>query len=384
MSPAVRGGEEHNDEAHMATIILTVAEYDAAAKPFAAADDVTIADLGLNIDGLTPAQIAAFARNGVDFIDVTNNLMVLSTSQYEALGTVGLTASDTIILKDTGAELGSGTIAQVSGLLGRNVDRIDVADNVVPFSVAQLAVLQVPLSQSDVIILTDRGTTISKLTPAQIGALASEGVTRIDATNNALTLSEAQFAALGPVKLTGLDVVTRLGSTRNDKMTGTAFDDILQGGIGNDVLMSGARAHTLMGGTGKDRLIGSAFNDKLHGGQGNDSMTGGKGRDAFFFDTKAIKANLDKILDYNVRDDSVYLDNAFFRKLGKGTPTKPLKLNKEFFALDKPKDADDFLIYNKKNGVLYYDDDGSGAGRAVGIAVLGKNLKLDHGEFYVI
>jgi hypothetical protein len=85
-----------------------------------------------------------------------------------------------------------------------------------------------------------------------------------------------------------------------------------------------------------------------------------------------------------VRDDSVYLDNAFFRKLGKGTPTKPLKLNKEFFALDKPKDADDFLIYNKKNGVLYYDDDGSGAGRAVGIAVLGKNLKLDHGEFYVI
>ena len=36
------------------------------------------------------------------------------------------------------------------------------------------------------------------------------------------------------------------------------------------------------------------------------------------FDTKLNKkTNLDKIADFNVKDDSIWLDNAIFKKLGK-------------------------------------------------------------------
>ncbi|MGO4574405.1 calcium-binding protein, partial [Microvirga sp. 2TAF3] len=94
------------------------------------------------------------------------------------------------------------------------------------------------------------------------------------------------------------------------------------------------------------------------------------------FDTKPNKkTNLDTITDFNVKDDTIWLDNAVFKKLGKGSEAKPGQLAKGFFTIgDKAKDKDDYLIYNKKTGVLSYDADGSGKGTAVEIAKLSKNL----------
>ncbi|MGO4574274.1 calcium-binding protein, partial [Microvirga sp. 2TAF3] len=58
---------------------------------------------------------------------------------------------------------------------------------------------------------------------------------------------------------------------------------------------------------------------------------------------------------------------------------------KGFFTIgDKAKDKDDYLIYNKKTGVLSYDADGSGKGTAVEIAKLSKNLKMTAADFFVI
>ena len=47
-------------------------------------------------------------------------------------------------------------------------------------------------------------------------------------------------------------------------------------------------------------------------------------------------------------------------------------------------DSNDFLIYNKKTGVLSYDKDGSGKAQAVEIAILSKNLKMTYLDFMVI
>ncbi|WP_262032006.1 hypothetical protein [Microvirga sp. Mcv34] len=115
-------------------------------------------------------------------------------------------------------------------------------------------------------------------------------------------------------------------------------------------------------------------------------LTGGKGKDAFIFNTKASKANADKITDFNVKDDSIYLDIAVFTKLGKkGLEKSPAKLNQDFFTIgSKAKDKNDYIVYDNKKGVLYYDADGSGNGKAVEIATLSKNLKMTAADFFVI
>ena len=122
------------------------------------------------------------------------------------------------------------------------------------------------------------------------------------------------------------------------------------------------------GGVGKDKLGGGLGNDILWGGLGNDTLTGNAGKDIFVFGTKLNKkTNKDKIVDFKVKDDTIWLDNAIFKKLGKkGSELTPAKLNKAFFTIgDKAKDANDYLVYNKTKGVLYYDIDGSG-GKAGG------------------
>ncbi|WP_281400102.1 hypothetical protein [Microvirga zambiensis] len=164
----------------------------------------------------------------------------------------------------------------------------------------------------------------------------------------------------------------------DERAFGSAGADGMRGGAGQDYFSSLA---------GNDWIEAGLGNDTLIGGLGKDVLTGGLGKDIFVFDTKANKAtNLDQIADFEVKDDTIWLDNAVFRKLGKkGSEAKPAKLNKEFLAVgDKAKEKDDYLIYNKKKGVLYYDADGSGRGKAVEIATLKKNLKLTAADFFVI
>jgi hypothetical protein len=49
------------------------------------------------------------------------------------------------------------------------------------------------------------------------------------------------------------------------------------------------------------------------------------------------------------------------------------------------RDANDYLIYNRVTGVLYYDADGNGSGSAaVPLATLGSGLKLSHLDFVVV
>ncbi|HZB62380.1 MAG TPA: cadherin domain-containing protein, partial [Microvirga sp.] len=169
-------------------------------------------------------------------------------------------------------------------------------------------------------------------------------------------------------------------------VTDTAFT-ISVGDVAAEKVTGTSASEVLKGGKGKDVFSGSGGNDRLWGGLGNDALAGGAGKDAFVFDTAPSKsANRDTISDFSAKDDSLWLDNKIFTKLGKaGSVTKPAALNKGFFALDAAKDKNDYLIYNRKTGVLSYDADGSGAKvKAVEIAVLKKNLALTYKDFFVI
>ena len=156
-------------------------------------------------------------------------------------------------------------------------------------------------------------------------------------------------------------------------------------------LTGNALDNTIKGNVGKNIIKGMDGNDRLWGGSGNDTLYGNGGQDAFVFHTKLgtsksdRTANFDKVADFNVKDDAIWLDNAVFKKLGNGSEAKPDKMNKAFFTVgDTSKDKNDYLIYNKKTGVLSYDTDGSGAKAAVEFAQLKKGLALKYTDFFVI
>jgi Ca2+-binding RTX toxin-like protein len=230
---------------------------------------------------------------------------------------------------------------------------------------------------------------------------------------DALTEIENLSGGSGADRFTGdLKANTLMGNAGNDSLDGGDGDDILDGGSGTDtVVFSGSLAaianlalgsatgygtdtliniENLTGGAGADRftgnssanmLIGDAGNDTLLGGLGNDKLTGGSGADFFVFDTSlSAKKNVDTITDFRRVDDSFQLENAIFKKLAKVGA-----LSKSSFVVGaKAKDKNDYIVYDKAKGVLYYDADGSGSGAAVKFAQLKKGLVIDHKDFFII
>jgi aryl-phospho-beta-D-glucosidase BglC (GH1 family) len=158
-----------------------------------------------------------------------------------------------------------------------------------------------------------------------------------------------------------------LRDVAGERVTGTGRSDVIKGGQGND------------------RLSGIAGDDRLFGGTGNDHLRGGLGRDVFVFDTKQNKTgNVDKLYDFSVKDDAIWLDSKVFAELGKGSP-KGVMIKADVFARSaKAQDRDDRIIYDPSAGTMYYDTDGTGPKAQVKLAILPKNLKVTYHDFFVI
>ena len=114
----------------------------------------------------------------------------------------------------------------------------------------------------------------------------------------------------------------------------------------------------MTGNSGRNTIRAGAGNDEINGGYGNDKLYGSVGRDVFIFNSRLGTSssdrtvNLDTAGDFSVKDDSIHLDNAVFKKLGKVG-----RLNKSYFTIgDKAKDKNDYIVYDKKTGILSYDE----------------------------
>jgi len=156
--------------------------------------------------------------------------------------------------------------------------------------------------------------------------------------------------------------------------------------IGPNVLIENA-----VGGRGNDLLIGNTANNVLNGGdgndtlrpiQGNDTLTGGAGRDIFFFNTSPNNlTNHDRITDYNPAADTIQLENAVFTKLGAAGHT----LNAAFFwAGAAAHDGNDYIVYNRSTGDLFYDLNANAAGSALLIANFANKPLLAASEFAIV
>ncbi|KHL25636.1 hypothetical protein PK98_02995 [Croceibacterium mercuriale] len=106
--------------------------------------------------------------------------------------------------------------------------------------------------------------------------------------------------------LGGADIIN--GRNQDDYLYGNNGNDQLDGAAGNDYLYGGAGADRLFGGNGDDYLEGGNGADYLYGGRGNDILVGGNGADTFRF--AAANEGVDRVLDYNVAQDSLELGVA--------------------------------------------------------------------------
>ncbi len=245
--------------------------------------------------------------------------------------------------------------------------------------------------------------------------------------NTATSGNDILLGTIGNDYLSGLaGNDTLFGLDGNDTLDGGTGADVMKGGNGDDtyivdnvgdvvvagtdaggndtvkssvsytlprnvenLILTGAKAingtgnvsnNVLTGNSGDNKLSGGNGNDTLNGGLGNDTLTGGVGLNVFLFNTKLSANNIDKITDFVVADDKIYLDHAIFSKL-----TQTGILNVANFKIGTvAADSNDYLIYNPKTGALFYDSDGNGSNAAVQFATLSLNLAMTNTDFFVI
>lgn len=170
------------------------------------------------------------------------------------------------------------------------------------------------------------------------------------------------------------------GTAAADTIQGLAGDDRLYGQAGNDRLEGGSGRDYLYGSTGDDTLLGGDGNDYLYGGAGRDVLRGGASRDNFVFDTALGTANIDKVTDFSVADDTIRLDNAVFTAVGSNGSMS----SSAFYAGPAAHDSTDRIIYDSTTGALSYDRDGTGSAVAVQVAELAPGLALTYQDFQIV
>ena len=207
---------------------LTVSQYEAlsaASLELSGGDVVTLADVGASFAGL---DILALEAAGIDKLDATDNVLSLTMDQYFGLGGVTLTSADMVTLADYGTRFAGEDLGPLAGL---GIDRIDATgDDTLSLTLGQFNALgRVLLTDSDTVTLADMGGSLQALSIRALGRLAAAGIDRIDADDDQLTLSMAQYNALNGVALSFSDVV-RLRDT-GSVLAGLDFAAMADAGV---------------------------------------------------------------------------------------------------------------------------------------------------------
>lgn len=115
-----------------------------------------------------------------------------------------------------------------------------------------------------------------------------------DTGHNEFVENDVTGGVRGPMAINGIDsYASKLGTSGNDTMVGSATQDRLEGGDGldsisgqdgNDLIDGGRGADSLLGGKGNDIVLGGEGADYLNGNSGNDDLRGGVGADSLVGD----------------------------------------------------------------------------------------------------
>lgn len=354
--------------------------YRATRIDFGAGDDVLITDrIELEVgDRFTGTGIDM--GPGFDVVRFTGSSFAFPTGASHGLrGVDGIAVNDPAqaasqTLRVTAAALGSLQLVDLGA--GHDVLEIDGSGNLV---LAQKSVLGVevvttafPEWSDDEVLIIDAAN-LRNLLRIDLGYRPD--LDDKDESLDVIKLVGGGIFDFSSKIISGVERIV-VGGQSAATVIGTKGHDRIDGGSGRDVLR---------GLGGQDSIAGGSGSDRLEGDSGRDKLTGGRGLDTFVFDTKPGSTNFDRIVDFSVRDDRIWLDNAVFKKLGRGTPASPVKLGEDaFFKGAQADDPEDRIIYNPGTGAVSYDPDGIGRAPAVKFAQVRKGLPLTNADFFVV
>jgi Ca2+-binding RTX toxin-like protein len=152
---------------------------------------------------------------------------------------------------------------------------------------------------------------------------------------------------------------------------------------------TGTAAINLTGNNTTNVVRGNNGNNTLNGGDGNDELNGLGGQDWFLFNTPLnATLNVDRIVNFNVTDDTIRLDATIFSS---GLTPDNSVGGSQFYVGAAAEDAGDRIIYNNATGAVYYDSDGTGTNAQIQFAQLDAGLAdptdinpLTHFDFFVV
>ncbi|KZL48914.1 hypothetical protein A2T98_15585 [Nodularia spumigena CENA596] len=162
-------------------------------------------------------------------------------------------------------------------------------------------------------------------------------------------------------RLRGSNGINIIGTAGNDTLIGTANNDTLNGGDGDDRLLGLGRQDTLIGGRGIDRF---RFDYPFEGDSPFENM---------HIITDFSRAEGDKIELYAPNfgnmlwsDDGIHLASNVFSS---GTSSNSWT---------------NAIIYNKSNGIVYFDPDALGSAQPIALAKVSLGLDLTNQDFVLV
>jgi hypothetical protein len=185
----------------------------------------------------------------------------------------------TIILADSAAVLGALNPDDLAAMAAAGIAGIDATDDELIFTIAQLNALGlVSLAANDRVLIGDDPSLISLLSPVEIAALAMAGVDGIEVTHGGLALSLSQAQALGGIALVidysqwsdGSGVLDNIASGYRLEVSGVAVSDMAD--VQADPMVAGflvadgaeAIADSLVALSAATKLLGIAVTDSTN------------------------------------------------------------------------------------------------------------------------
>lgn len=202
------------------------------------------------------------------------------------------------------------------------------------------------------------------------------------------------FTGAGGFDTVGFGGIRFNGATHGVKVDlGRSSGQVIDDGYGNKESLSAFKGivgsdldDTLTARAGDSYINGRAGDDRIDGGGGFDRLRGGGGGDSFRFAAEPGASGLGTIEDFGDGDDSFLLDDAAFLSLAASGSNKQLASSAfKLLGAGGTADGNDRILYDKANGDLFYDRDGSGTDfAAVKFAEIENKAELNVADFFVV